>query len=174
MPFHIVPDSPTSARRHPPVQAPFPLHALLATVFALVLALPAALARADVDVHVVRMLHVGSEGRFVFEPSVLRIAAGERVHFVATAKGHNTQSITGMTPDGGPTWRGGLGRDVEIAFDVEGVYGYKCRAHYGMGMVGLIVVGDDPSNLDAARAHMHPSGAHKAFEKLFTELDAGD
>ena len=35
--------------------------------------------------------------------------------------------------------------------DKPGVYGFKCKPHYGMGMVGLIVVGE-PVNKTAAAA----------------------
>jgi len=58
---------------------------------------------------------------------------------------------------------------VEITFDKPGVYGYKCKPHYGMGMVGMIVVGE-PTNADQAKAVTHPGKAKQAFTNLFDKL----
>ena len=124
-------------------------------------------------VHEVRLLHVDSKGQpFAFEPKLLRIAPGDRVRFDVVDLGHGTQSIPGMVPEGGTTWRSGIGRETEVGFEVEGVYGYLCRAHYSMGMVGLIVVGDPGANLAKAREVRHPERAHRVFEALFEALEA--
>jgi len=49
------------------------------------------------------------------------------------------------------------------------VYGYRCKPHYGMGMVGMVVVGE-PANLDQAKAATHPGKAKQAFATLFGKL----
>ena len=54
-----------------------------------------------------------------------------------------------MLPEGAQSWNGGLNEELVVKFDKEGVYGYKCTPHYILGMVGLVVVGDGSSNLDA-------------------------
>jgi pseudoazurin len=146
----------------------------LATALALLLlqAAIAAGAEEEVRVHEVRLVDVASDGdRFAFEPKLLRIAPGERVSFGAL-RGHGSQSIPGMVPEGGSTWRTGIGRETEVLFDVEGVYGYLCRGHYTMGMVGLIVVGDPSANLEEAQEVRHPERAHRVFETLFDALEA--
>ena len=117
------------------------------------------------------MLNKGEAGIMVFEPAFLEVAPGDTVHFRAVDKGHNAASIDGMVPDGGATWKGGLSKDVEVTFDVEGVYGVRCVPHYPMGMVALIVVGDPSVNLEAARQVKQPGRAKQRMAELLAQLD---
>ncbi len=117
----------------------------------------------------VKMLNKGADGMFVFEPSLVKIAPGDSVRFVATDKGHNVESIDGMIPDGAAPFSFKIGEEAVVAFDKPGVYGYKCKPHYPMGMVGLIVVGE-PSNVETAKAVSQPGKAKAAFSALFDKL----
>lgn len=53
-----------------------------------------------------------------------------------------------------------------MKFDKPGVYGFKCKPYYGMGMVGMVVVGT-PVNQDQAKAVKHPGKAARVFASLF-------
>ena len=117
----------------------------------------------------VKMLNKGAEGAMVFEPALVKIAPGDTVHFVAVDKGHDVLSIDGMIPDGATPFVGELGKDLTVTFTVPGVYGYKCKPHYGMGMIGLVIVGD-PVNLDAVKAVKQTGLAKKRFAALFAGL----
>lgn len=119
--------------------------------------------------HEVKMLNKGAAGLMVFEPSLLKIAPGDTVHFVAADKGHNVMSIEGMTPEGATPFEGKMNEDLTITFDKPGAYGVKCKPHYGMGMVGLIIVGD-PSNLAQVEAVPQKGKAKQSFEKLFQSV----
>jgi pseudoazurin len=121
--------------------------------------------------HEIRMLNKGEAGIMVFEPAFLEVAPGDTVHFRAVDKGHNAASIDGMAPEGGATWKGGLSKDVDVTFDVEGVYGVRCVPHYPMGMVALIVVGDPSGNLEAARQVKHPGRAKQRMADLLDRLN---
>lgn len=140
--------------------------AVAATVLASVTfaALPASAAE-----HEVKMLNKGADGMMVFEPSVVKIAPGDTVHFVAADKGHNVLSIEGMSPDGAAPFQGKMNEDFTVTFDKPGIYGFECKPHYGMGMVGLVVVGD-PVNLAEAKAVTHKGKAKQRFEKLFESV----
>ena len=116
--------------------------------------------------HQVQMLNKGTDGPMVFEPSFLKIAPGDTVRFLATDKGHNVLSIEGMSPHGAAPFKGKMNEDIAITFDQPGVYGFECKPHYGMGMVGLIVVGD-PVNLADAQAVPQKGKAKKRFETMF-------
>jgi pseudoazurin len=116
--------------------------------------------------HQVQMLNKGAEGPMVFEPSFLKIAPGDTVRFLATDKGHNVLSIEGMSPDGATPFKGKMNEDIVVTFDKPGAYGFECKPHYGMGMVGLVVVGD-PVNLAEAQAVPQKGKAKKRFEALF-------
>jgi pseudoazurin len=120
----------------------------------------------------VKSLNRGGDGAFmVLEPAFVRIAPGDTVHFVATDKGHNVESIPGMIPDGASPFAGKMNEDVTVTFDKPGIYGVRCKPHYGMGMVAMVVVGD-PVNEDAAKAVNQPGKAKQIFGALFDKLDA--
>ena len=131
-----------------------------------VLALAAPVMAAEVEV---KMLNKGTEGPMTFEPSLVEIAPGDTVKFVPVDKGHNVETIQGMLPEGAQPFAGKMSEEVKVTFDKPGVYGFRCKPHYGLGMVALVVVGD-PVNLDAAKAVKQPSKANQAFEALFAQL----
>lgn len=108
----------------------------------------------------------------VFTPAILRIEPGDTVKFLATDSGHNSASKRGMIPEGAQPWNGAIDEELTVTFTVPGIYGYICLPHYEWGMVGLIVVGDDLSNLAAAKKVRHPGDARKNFRALFKELEA--
>ncbi len=119
----------------------------------------------------VKLLNKGAAGMMVFEPALVTIAPGDTVKFVATDKSHNAETIKGMIPDGAKPFAGKVNEDVTVTFDQPGVYGVKCLPHYGMGMVGLVVVGE-AGNEEAARAVVHTGMAKKVFAALFDKLAA--
>ncbi|QLL66324.1 pseudoazurin [Sinorhizobium mexicanum] len=121
---------------------------------------------ADFEVH---MLNKGKDGVMVFEPASLKIAAGDTVTFIPTDKGHNVETIKGMLPDGAETLKSKVSENYKVTFTTPGLYGVKCTPHYGMGMVGVVQVGDSPANLDAAKGAKNPK---KAQERLNAALAA--
>jgi pseudoazurin len=132
------------------------------------LGLAGAASAAEVEV---KMLNKGTEGVMVFEPALVKINPGDTVKFVAADKGHNVEIIDGMLPEGGQKFVGKPNEEISVTFDKAGVYGYKCKPHYGMGMVGMIVVGE-ATNVDQAKAAAHPGKAKQAFSTLFDKLAA--
>lgn len=133
-----------------------------AALAAAVILSAAAASAAEFDV---KMLNRGAAGVMVFEPSMVKIAPGDTVHFIATDKGHDVMSVDGMIPSGAQPFAGELGEDLTVTFTVPGVYGFKCKPHYGMGMVGVVVVGD-PVNLDQAKAVKQVGRAKTVFATL--------
>ena len=117
----------------------------------------------------VKMLNKGAKGVMVFEPDLVKIQPGDSITFVSVNPGHDAMSVPGMLPDGAEPFEGQLSKDVTVTFTVPGVYGIKCKPHYVMGMVAVVVVGDAAPNLEAAKAVKNPGKAGK----LFTELLGG-
>lgn len=118
----------------------------------------------------VKMLNKGAAGAMVFEPALVKIAPGDTVKFVPTDKSHNAESIPEMMPAGTEPFIGKMNEQVEVTFKENGVYGIKCKPHYGMGMVALIVVGE-PTNLEAASAAKHPGKAKQVFADLVAKAN---
>ena len=108
----------------------------------------------------------------VFEPAILRVDVGDSVTFLATDNGHNSASKRGMIPEGAEGWYGGIDEELTVTLTVPGIYGYLCLPHYEVGMVGLIVVGDDLSNLASVKKIRHPGDARGNFRALLKELEA--
>ncbi|OZB20465.1 MAG: pseudoazurin [Rhodobacterales bacterium 34-62-10] len=95
------------------------------------------------ETHEVKMLNKGSDGeRMVFEPAFLQVAPGDTVIFVPTDKSHNAETVDGMMPAGATGFEGKINQQVEVTFDVEGLYAVICKPHYAMGMVMTVEVGD--------------------------------
>lgn len=120
----------------------------------------------------VQMLNKGAAGAMVFEPALVKLAPGDTVTFIPTDKGHNAESIKEMTPEGAELFKSGMNKEVTVTYTVPGVYGIKCAPHFAMGMVMVVVVGDDLGNLEAAKAAKAPGKAKERFEALFAELEA--
>ena len=96
----------------------------------------------------IEMLNKRDDGaKMVYSQDIARIDAGDTITWVPTSKGHNVEFVAG--PDG---WeapkKSKNGKEVAITFDTPGVYLYQCTPHKSMGMIALVVVGDDMSNLD--------------------------
>jgi pseudoazurin len=121
--------------------------------------------------HEVQMLNKGPEGqRNWFEPAVLRVEPGDTIHFVATDKGHNSASL--VIPEGAEAWNGKLSQDVSVTLEVPGLYSYKCTPHLGLGMVGLIAVGDPSVNFEAVAKGRYPGRAKTVMAELLEQVKA--
>ena len=121
----------------------------------------------------VKMLNHDSQNRSSqFEPAFLKIAPGDTVTFVATDKGHNSESLDGGIPQGATAWKGKISTDLTVTFTVPGFYAYRCAPHFGLGMVGLIEVGDGSVNLPAIQALNLPSKAAARMKELLAEAGA--
>ena len=136
-----------------------------AAAFILALALPAA--AADFEVH---MLNKGAEGAMVFEPAFVKVAPGDTVTFIPTDKGHNVETIKDMIPEGAKAFKSKMNETYKVTFDKPGAYGVKCTPHVGMGMVGLVVVGDAPANLDAVKTGKLPKKARERLDAAIAKM----
>ena len=130
---------------------------------AMAVALASPAAAKDVQV---KMLNKGAHGAMVFEPALVKIAPGDTVTFVATDKGHNAEVISTMLPPGAASFKGKMNQNLTVKFSKPGVYGYKCLPHYGMGMVGAVIVGSSAPNAAQAKAASHPGKAKQTFASI--------
>lgn len=138
------------------------------------LLLAAALALATTPVlaaeHVVRMLNVGKDGtRMAFEPALVRAAIGDTVVFKPENGGHATASV--IVPTGADSWEAPLNEEARITVNAPGVYLFKSRPHYAVGMIGMIVVDSPDSNREAIDGFKPRGGLmRRRFEALKGQL----
>jgi pseudoazurin len=108
----------------------------------------------------------------VFKPGLVKVNKGDTVKWVATSPGHNVAFVQGAVPAGVALFSSGYQKEVTFKFEKPGIYLYKCTPHVGLGMVGLVVVGGDKSNLAAVKAAYVPPLAKKRLEPLLAEIAA--
>ena len=116
------------------------------------------------------MLNKRDDGaKMVYSEDIARINVGDTITWLPASKGHNVHFIAG--PDG---WelpkKSKNNKEVTISFDTPGVYLYQCTPHASMGMIAIVIVGEDTSNLDAiAKAKVRGKSKRK-LKKLLGEL----
>lgn len=137
-------------------------------LFALSVVIPAGVQAAEFEV---KMLNKGGDGQaMTFDPAFLHIQPGDTVHFKPVDKGHNVDTIPGMLPEGAAPLKGAISHAIDVTFQAPGLYGYRCVPHFGMGMVGLIEVGDTPVNQVAAQQAKMPPMAKKRMDTLISQV----
>ncbi len=143
---------------------------LTASILAASLAFAGAAIAAD---HQVQMLNKGSDGQLmVFEPAFLKVEPGDTVTFVPTDKSHNAESILGALPDDAEAFKGKINQEVSVTLNAPGLHPVKCTPHFPLGMVALIQVGDDASNLDAVASGKYPGKAGQRMALLLENVTA--
>ena len=90
------------------------------------------------------------------------------VSWKSVDKGHNVQFI-GM-PDGAKKYKSKISKDASYKFDKPGIYLYQCTPHKAMGMIGIVVVGDDKSNLEAIKKVKVYGKSKKLLKNLLESL----
>ena len=138
---------------------------LVVSVFAVVFVSSMAYS-ADMSIDMLNKL--GKE-KMVYSVDVAEIDAGDTITWLPASKGHNVHFIAG--PDG---WdlpkKSKNNKEVAITFDTPGIYLYQCTPHASMGMIGLVVVGGDTSNIDAIAKAKVRGKSKKKLKKLLGEL----
>ncbi len=109
----------------------------------------------------------------VYAPDLIEVEPGTTVTWVAKQPGHNVEFIRGGVPEGVDLFRSGIVPEISYTFETPGVYLYKCTPHYGLGMIGVVVVGGDTSNLDAVKGIRMPPNSAKRGQAIFQQIESG-
>ena len=118
----------------------------------------------------IEMLNKRDDGaKMVYSQDIARIDVGDTITWLPKSKGHNVEFVAG--PDG---WdapkKSKNGKEVAITFDTPGVYLYQCTPHKSMGMIAMVVVGDDMVNLDAIAGMKMRGKSKKKMKAILDEL----
>ncbi|MBO9477711.1 pseudoazurin [Shimia sp. R11_0] len=140
---------------------------------ALLLAQPA-LGQATLDIEMLNKDPDDKKRRMIFKPLIQVVQPGDTVRFVSVDKGHNTQTLEGMLPEGAEAWKSKISKDFEVTLTTPGFYGYKCTPHVSMGMAGLIIVQGEGmmDNYEAAKAVKHKSRMQKVWDAIWEQVEA--
>lgn len=118
--------------------------------------------------HSIDMLNKDDNGnKMVFSQELIKIDVGDSVTWVATDRGHNVEMVASPND---MELKSKIGKDVTVSFDTPGIYYYWCTPHKGMGMIGLVVVGGDTSNMDQIANAKAMGKSKKKLKSLLAEL----
>jgi pseudoazurin len=117
------------------------------------------------------MLNKRNDGaKMVYSEDITRIDVGDTITWVPADKGHNVEIIA--APEGFDIpKKSKLNKEVAITFDTPGVYLYQCTPHKSMGMIALVVVGDDTSNLDTVADAKVRGKSKKKLKELLGDIN---
>ena len=119
--------------------------------------------------HQLEMLNKLGKERMVFSKKMITIELNDNVIWKSIDKGHNVQFI-GM-PDGAKKYKSKISKDASYKFEKPGIYLYQCTPHKAMGMIGIIVVGNDKSNLEAIKKVKVYGKSKKILKNLLKNLE---
>ncbi|MBM3507667.1 MAG: pseudoazurin [Alphaproteobacteria bacterium] len=119
----------------------------------------------------VKQLNAGREGTFVFEPGIVRINIGDFVKFAATDRNHQVTSVRGGIPAKAAAFNSRRNEDYILEFTVPGIYVYECTSHRSLGMIGIVIVGNDTSNLaDVKKVDLNVPLANQRLTALVAQI----
>ena len=81
---------------------------------------------------------------------VARIEVGETIEWLPKNKGHNVEFLAGPKMYLLPK-KSNIDEVHSVVFKIPGVYLYRCTPHGNMGMLGLIIVGNDFHNIEKVK-----------------------
>ena len=117
----------------------------------------------------IEMLNKDADGnKMVFGQEVVKIEVGDTVTWLPSSKGHNVEMISSPNK---MKFKSKNGKEAKITFDTPGIYYYLCTPHKGMGMIGLVVVGNDMSNIDEIKKSKAYGKSKKKLTKLLASLE---
>ena len=116
----------------------------------------------------IEMLNKDANGnKMVFSEEIVRIGIGDTVTWAPTNKGHNVEMVS--SPNN-MKFKSKNNKETSITFEQSGIYYYWCTPHKGMGMIGLILVGEDKSNFDQVLNAKALGKSKKKLKRLLKEI----
>ena len=106
--------------------------------------------------------------KMVYSIKIAKEDIGDSIIWKSVDKGHNVEFVE--MPNGVEKFKSKISKDAEYKFEIPGIYLYVCTPHKSMGMIGLVVVGDDLSNLDEIKKAKMGGKSKKIFKELLKEL----
>ena len=96
---------------------------------------------------------------------VAHIDVGDTIEWLPKNEGHNVEFLEGPKMNSLPT-KSEIDEVHSVVFTVPGVYLYGCTPHGNMGMIGLIIVGNDFHNLEKIKNIELPLVATSVLKRL--------
>ena len=116
------------------------------------------------------MLNKDANGnKMVYSKEIAKVAVGDTITWLPASKGHNVHFIS--APDGVKKLpKSKLNKEYSYTFEEKGIYLYQCTPHKCMGMIGLVIVGDDSSNIKQISKTKVFGKSKKKLKKWLSEI----
>ena len=86
----------------------------------------------------------------LYSIEVARIDVGDTIEWLPKDEGHNVEFLAGPKMSSLPA-KSKIDESHSVIFNLPGVYLYGCTPHGNMGMLGLVIVGNDLHNLESIK-----------------------
>ena len=120
----------------------------------------------------IEMLNKRDDGqKMVYSKDIINVEINDTIKWVPTSRGHNIEFIT--VPDGiVKQKKSKVSKEYSYAFEQPGIYLYQCSPHKSMGMIGLVVVSKDISNIYKIAISKVFGMSKKKLAKLVKEINS--
>ena len=112
----------------------------------------------------IEMLNKLGKEKMLYSVKVAEVDVNDKIIWKSTTKGHNVEFV--VMPKGVKKFKSKINKDATYEFKVPGIYLYQCTPHKAMGMIGIVVVGNDKSNLDAVKKAKMRGKSKKVLKEL--------
>ena len=120
----------------------------------------------------IEMLNKREDGaKMVYSQDIINIDVNDTVKWTPTSKGHNVEFITVPGSMDIPK-KSKTSKEYSYTFDQPGVYLYQCTPHKSMGMIALVIVGKDTTNINEISASKVVGMSKKKLAKLIESIDS--
>ena len=116
----------------------------------------------------IEMLNKLGKEKMVYSIKVAKVDQNDKIIWKHVSKGHNVEFI-GM-PKGVKKYKSKINKKAEYEFKIPGIYLYQCTPHKAMGMIGIVLVSGDKSNLEEIKKVKLYGKSKKVFKNLLKEL----
>ena len=114
------------------------------------------------------MLNKLGKEKMVYSIKIAKIDLNDKIICKHVSKGQKVEFIV-MTKVV-KKFKTKINKKAEYEFKKPGIYLYQCTPHKAMGMIGIVVVGGDKSNLEKIKKAKLYGKSKKIFKKLLKEL----
>ena len=120
---------------------------------------------------IIEMLNKRDKEKMLYSQDVARVEVGQTIIWTPNSKGHNVQFVS--VPEGVEKVKSKLSKEFSYTFEQEGAYLYVCTPHASMGMIGVVIVGNTPTdiNLEEVKKYKFRGKSKKKFKKILKSLE---
>jgi pseudoazurin len=114
------------------------------------------------------MLNKLGKERMLYSVKIAKVNLNDKIVWKSSSKGHNVEFVA--MPEGVKKYKSKINKDATYEFKIPGIYLYQCTPHKAMGMIGIVVVGDDKSNLNKIKKVKMRGKSKKVLKELLKDL----